>query len=525
MYHPPVKIARWLCMLALAAFAGLSLFLIFSRITWKYELEWTTGAMLDHVERVREGKPLYVAPSAEWTPFLYPPVWYWVCAAVSKVVPEVFACRLVSLFSALGTAATISAICRRLGVTRFSSIAAALLYLGCFGFTLQWYDIERSDSLFVLLLALSAWALLSSNRLAPLAGAILGIAFFVKQPASTFIVFVPVALAALKKRKEALAMVAGTLATAIPLYVFIAKGTSGWFWVYCFSLPAAHGMEPKYFTLFFVSDVSKALVLTLATGVAIFTAIRDRDPKLATFAAYLGAGFVAAASSRMHNGGWPNVLMFWTAFACPAVGWAIDKIASPVVLAAVALQAGAFAPDPNESIPGKKDTAYAEALASRVKQLELGGEVLVLGRGHLTSHRHAHHNALLDAIHAGQPFPDDIVHPKFHAVLLDDPARWDLEGMPKEEGQLIVLLGKNYFIAERLDDRRPAPVVGYPTMPRWVLRKRESPLAGSSDTEIWRRLRIEAGFAERNMRAAQASSDAWSEGLDIEQLAERADGN
>jgi hypothetical protein len=379
-----------------------------------------------------------------------------------------------------------------------------------------------------MLLAASAWVLLSWEHVGATAaaGAILGVAFFVKQPAATFIVLVPIALAAMNRRKHAAAMVGGSLAVALPLYAIIARGTQGWFWFYCFVLPAAHGMEPKYFTLFFVSDVSHALVLTLATAAALAHAVREKEPKHSAFAAYLLAGFIAAASSRMHNGGWPNVLMFWTVFACPAVGWAIDRVTgavpSAIALAAIALQAGAFAPDPNEAIPKAKDTAYAESLASRVEQLERGGEVLALGRGHLTARRHAHHNALLDAVHAGQPFPDDIVHPKFRAVVLDDPARWDLDGMPREEGALIVLLGRSYFIAERLDDRRPAPVVGYPTMPRWVLRKRETPLVGS-EADVWRRLRIEAGFAERNMRAAQATSEAWSEGLDIEQLAERAD--
>lgn len=529
----PLAMARALCLAALAAFAGLVVFIIVMRIRYPFELEWTTGAMLDHVERVRDGKPLYVAPSAEWTPFLYPPLYYWVCAQLTRVLPELIACRLVSVVSTLGTTALVYAIARRVGASRFASFASALLYVACFGFTLQWYDIERPDSLFVLLVAGSALTLLSSERIAAaaIAGAILGIAFFVKQPATTFLLIVPIALAVTKRARHAAAMAAGAAAVGLPLFAWASSGTEGWFWFYCFTLPASHGVEAKYFTLFFVSDISHAMVLTLGTAAVVAHAIRDRtNVRHVAFAAYVAAGFLASASSRMHLGGWPNVLMFWTVFACPAVGWALDRILAnasstlaSIALASMALQAGAFAPDPNESIPGKKDAAYAESLLSRVRQLERGGEVLVLGRGHMTAHRHAHHNALLDAVHAGQPFPNDLREPrKYHAVVVDDPARWDLEGMPREEGALLVLIGKSYFIAERLDDRRPPPVVGYPTMPRWVLRPRENPLRGS-DVEVWRRLRVEAGFAERNMRAAQASPDAWSEGLDIEQLAERAD--
>ena len=128
-------------------------------------------------------------------------------------------------------------------------------------------------------------------------------------------------------------------------------------------------MAAKYITLFFILDLSKAPLLTLATFGAfgsIVSIARARlrretleieEPWL-VLVAFVAAGFVASATSRMHVGGWPNVLVFWTAFAAPAACVLASKLEANasragilVVLGAFALQVGAFAPDPNESVP------------------------------------------------------------------------------------------------------------------------------------------------------------------------------
>jgi hypothetical protein len=523
------------CAIALAAFAGLVVFIIASRFSYRYEIEWTTGAVLDHVERIREGKPLYVEPSIEWTPFLYPPGYYWVCAWVSRVLPEAQACRLVSILSSAGTAACVFSIARRLNTSRMFAAIGALSWIGCFGYTLQWYDIERCDALFVFLLALSAAIALARPKLAALAGAVLGLAFFVKQPASTFLVLVPIALAI--ARGPAIAFVIGEIAVVAPLFVWLHASTHGYFTFYVLKMPGAHGMEAKYITTFFVSDLSKALVLTIATALALVHAARNvRNPAqraLVSFAAYLLSALVASASSRLHLGGWPNVLMFWTTFACPALAWMLSRAherlerdaAFAAVLGAVALQAGAFAPDPNESIPKERDARFANAFEQRMLELEKDGEVVVLGRGHVTRHRHAHNNTLLDVMRAGRDLPRDfregIEQRRYRAIVIDDITQLDLRDMLGRDSGLAVLFGKHYFIAERIDDRTPQPVVGYPTLPRWVMRPRRRPLESLTRDEAFTRMRIEMGFAERNMRITQ-STGVHEEGLDIEEEASRA---
>jgi len=523
------KISIGLTIAALTALSGLVVFIIASRFSYPYELEWTTGAVLDHVERVREGKLLYVEPSVEWTPFLYPPGYYWVCAIFSRAMSEIAACRVVSILSSLGTTALVYFLARRSGAGKIFAWIGALMFVACFGFTLQWYDIERCDALFVFLLISSA-ALLTQKRLEIAAGAVLGAAFFVKQPATTFLVIVPAALFFVA-RKRAIAFAIGEALFVVPLFAWLHAKTDGWFTFYVLKMPAAHGIETKYITLFLVTDISKALVLTIATGAFVFAAWRQRG-NLVPLAAYLCAGFIAAGSSRMHNGGWPNVLMFWTAFACPAMActlaWAHERVESDAIfgaaLAAIALQAGAFAPDPNEAIPGKKDARYASAFVRDAKRLENEGEVIVFGRGHVTSHRHAHYNTLVDVLRSGRALPDDFVtgmrERRYGAIVYDDlvdlePHTWIAIG----DVGLLELTVSNYFIAERIDDRAPNPVVGFPTLPRWVFRPRKHPLENLTKAAARNRMRIEAGLAERNMRRGQATGE-WNEGLEIEDAAQ-----
>jgi hypothetical protein len=549
----PTRAVRAAALAFVAALAVEIAVIIAARIRYPYELEWMTGAILDHVERVRTGAPLYGPPSADWTPYIYPPGYYWVCAWVTRVLPEHLGCRLVSLVASGVVTACVHALARRLGAPRYHALLAAALYVACFGFTLCWYDIERADNLLVAMLAVSAVVLLRSRGTvgAACAGAIVGLAFFVKQPASTFLVAVPVGLVVARQVRRAVAFAAGGAATLVPVYALLQAQTGGWFSYYCVTLPAAHGMPAKYVTTFFVLDVSHGFALTVATAAlgavfarAAWKRVRRVDdgapPEFLVFGAYVLAGFFASATSRLHIGGWSNVLMFWTAFACPAVAVVAARVealavgtpvARPVAMATcalVALQAGSFAPDPFDNVPSAKDARYAAAFEARVREIERGGrEVVVLGRGHVTAKRHLHVNALVDVLRGGGEMPADmrdaLTGRRWEALVVDEIRGVELEAVTKRRAGLVELIERNYFVAERLDADTTMPVVGFTTVPRWIFRPRRAPLGPMSDAALQRRMYIEAGFAERNMWAAHADARLFTEGLDIESLAAAAD--
>ena len=52
------------------------LYLASQRIGFQYEIEWMEGGIYERVARVLEGKPLYVSPSLEFSPFVYTPLYY-----------------------------------------------------------------------------------------------------------------------------------------------------------------------------------------------------------------------------------------------------------------------------------------------------------------------------------------------------------------------------------------------------------------------------------------------------------------
>lgn len=537
MSDPVVRAARVLCALFLGAMTALVGYVIVARFGYPGELEWMTGAVMDHIERVRAHQPIYAAPSADWIPFIYTPGYYWVVAAIS---PTVACARGVSLASSLISAGCTYFMARKAGASRYFAALAPLMFIGCFGYVCAWFDTERSDPLMVALLTIAACVLQQSTRWlgAACAGVLVALAFFVKQPASTFVVLVPLVLLLAGRTKRALAFVAGAGAIGLPLFAWLQSSTHGWFSFYCLELPSAHGMAAKYITLFFISDLSKAPVLTVATiasVAALVSLVRTRlrrapveieEPWL-VLVAFVVAGFVASATSRMHVGGWPNVLVFWTAFAVPAAFALASKVEASApralmvaMLAAFALQVGSFAPDPNEAVPDSDSLRASNAVVSRVHELEgSSGDVLLFGRGHVTSKRHPHLNALVDVMRAGKPLPKDLADAiegrKFQAIVLNAMEDIRMPLLLGKESDLFAVVTRNYFVAERFDDAAPMPVVGFPTTPRWVLRPRRAPLELDHDG-LLRRQFVEMGLADANMRITQGDPARRSDGLDIE---------
>src|SRR5438105_3119648 len=102
-----------------AVLAAFFAFVVVQRFRVPVDVEWMTGSIRDHVERVRDGKAVYAAPSAEWIPFLYPPLYYWVSAMVARACSVMTACRAVSIASTLGCTWLIARLSAKLGATRY----------------------------------------------------------------------------------------------------------------------------------------------------------------------------------------------------------------------------------------------------------------------------------------------------------------------------------------------------------------------------------------------------------------------
>src|SRR6185295_9486540 len=107
-------LARALSLLLAAAFLACYLAIALARIGYPYELEWMEGGMVEHVRRLVEGRAIYAEPSLEFVSFLYPPLYYAVCAVPSVVLGTGFLpLRLVSFGSSLGVLALMFLLVRR----------------------------------------------------------------------------------------------------------------------------------------------------------------------------------------------------------------------------------------------------------------------------------------------------------------------------------------------------------------------------------------------------------------------------
>jgi hypothetical protein len=509
-----------------AVLAGFFVYVVIARAVHPIALEWMTGAILDHVERVRAGLPVYAPPKVEFIAFLYPPLYYWASAILAGQGAVVVACRAISIASTLASAALIALIARTLGSSRYFAVVGVLLFAGAYSYTGYFYDLERCDSLFVALLLAATWALLRWRSLASAgaAGALFALAMLTKQQAFVVMLGAAVGLALTRERRRLAALAASAALVAGPVVVWLQHSTGGWFSYYVLSVPARHGLEIRFLSLFLISDVAQAFALAGATVAAVWTSARalsrrgdasPRDVDDVVFGGTLAAAFIAAGTSRLHLGGFVNVLMPWSSMACIAFAVAasrLDAIADAsrrgavLVSAAALLQLMRFAYDPDEATPTLAHVRAANALDARVHALERTGEVFLHGTGHETSRPHFHAAALQDLLRAGAALPDDVVlafrTQRFAAFVIDDFHELTLERLIRG-AQLFPLVTSSYYVAERFDDRDPPPVVGWPAHPTWVLRPRARPLDGWSTPALLRRQAIEAALAEKRMRLAR----------------------
>ncbi|HWL84459.1 MAG TPA: hypothetical protein VNO21_01585 [Polyangiaceae bacterium] len=524
-----VSVLRGIVLLAGATFVAFFVDVVVARLRFPVDIEFMIGAILDHVERVQQHLPLYVAPSADWVPFLYPPGYYWLSALVGRFTPLMLACRVVSLVGTAVAAGNVGILARRIGASRFWSVTAVGLFFGAYSFTGYWYDIERCDSLFVALLSASALLLSwETTPLAAAAGVTLGLAFFVKQPASLFLICVTVGLFLGASKKRALAFLIPGAAIMAGGVAALDAATHGWYSFYCFKVPAGHGIEPEYWRELLLEPFEKVVPLMLVTLTAfgflarallrrVKGAAKNQDGRTIVFGSWMLAAFVSSVMSRLHPGGALNVFMFWSTSACVATAvvathleartsarsalWGATGAALGMLL--VLYQFARFNYDPKLVSPTQAQVDGAALIAGRIHDLERRGEVFVEGRGHLSTKRHLHTAAIVDLVRGGFDAPASLVsnidHRIYAAIVLDKIDALKMRSSRETNVRdLQPNLLRNYFIAERLPDVA-YPTIGFYSQPTWVFLPRSAPLEGISNDELVRRANTEASVAEEQM--------------------------
>jgi len=512
----------WAVQAIAAAAIFACLYTMLGRLSYACDLEWMTGSIYDHIERWRDGKPIYTEPTVDWTPFLYPPLYYAIVAKVWAFLPLHVAARGVSILATFVQGACLWRLARRHGASRAWTFVGLGLFAAAFADTSFWYDLERVDPLFVAMMMVGTLVL--TERHGPLsglaAGALMGLAFFAKQPAAVFVAGAFFALLVRRQWMRAVlfAFAAGTVIVAG--VVWLNRQSGGWFHYYVIKMPGAHGVVPSLFKLLFFEDVPRAFALFTSAAYLVgrWLLRRMKDRADAVFVCLLGAAALASGSSRVHFGGWDNVLMFFTTFASVAaaiVGTRITeaygaRAATALVPIAAGLQMIIWAYDPTNAIPPRIILKEARAFEARVKELEKDGPVVVTGRGHVTAQRNAHQAALIDVFRAEHAIPASIATPfrerRYTYVIVDNFDDLQLTFLPGLNGQLFNVVLANYAVVERLPFWMPDAPVGFHTHPRLVLRARREPLDEKSPEVIRCHAKVERVIAETRERAERGLS-------------------
>ncbi len=248
------------------------LFISFSRMAFPFSLEWMEGGSYIQVSRILAGQPLYVRPSFDFIPQIYPPVYFYFSALVSKVLENDFLpLRLVSITATLGILLLIFNLVHKQTGSKLGGLLAGGFFCATYELTGHWFDLARVDSLALAFLLLSACFLLEDKPTASILGGIfLALSCFTKQTMLiTAGVFMIYCLFPLRKNNlifigtATLGFLGGTLA--------LDWLHEGWYFYYIFHLPGRHNVLPNIITL--ITSTNEVLFTEVAKPTFIATAI------------------------------------------------------------------------------------------------------------------------------------------------------------------------------------------------------------------------------------------------------------
>lgn len=441
----PIALLRAVLLVAAVAHLVIVVSVSLRRMVHPFELEWMEGAMVDHVERVLQGKKLYVEPSLDFVPFIYGPLYFWVSAGVAKVVGLSFLpLRIVSIASTLGSFALLYAIVKRETDDRIAGVVAAGAFAATYVKSAQFLDIARVDALSLMLSLAAIFVMrnLRERRLYWVFGAaLLGLSFLAKQ-SSLLLAFALMAHEVWIERRRAVAFVASTLVLTLGVAVVIDWWHSGWFRYYTWELPRSHPFVKHSLAGFWTDDLFPAVAIAGVFAGFYLIVASPRRPGARVFHLLAAGGLLASAwTGRLHDGGWPNVLI--PAFAALAALFGLGlgeafrmtagqgtRLRAFICIAAAAQLAVLFY-DPTRVVPRRRDAQLGWALIEQLRAVR--GDVFIPNHSWYArmagKPQHAHRMAM-DDVFRGDPYGAGpslanemrvaLSRKKWAAVVIDD---------------------------------------------------------------------------------------------------------
>ncbi len=331
--------ARWTLglpriVVVLLALTPLVIFLrmVRSRLLYPFDLEWIEGHMLAMATRVAQGASLYPAPSLEYIPAPYFPLYFLLTGGLVKIFGSHFwVGRLFSVLCTLGAGSLIVYVVRKKTGDMLIAMACAAVFFASYPFVSEFYDLFRVDSLaiFTLLLAYVAADPDKGRGRAALAGVALFAALMAKQNA---LLYYPglACMYFIKDWRKGLifSVVFAGLTMAVCGIWHWAGG--GWFLKYTFALVTNDPIEKRYL-LVHVWIVAQYAIPIAVAGMGMVSRLSMggvKDFFSDKWLAFFGIAYVNSYLFRVTSGGARNSYIPVAAACAVAAGVMLPEVLS-----------------------------------------------------------------------------------------------------------------------------------------------------------------------------------------------------
>ena len=415
---------------------------VLQRIGYPYELTYFEGSTVEVAGRVAAGQPLYGPPTTEYTPWPYPPLYFWLTGSLAKVTGvDLTTMRVVSVVASVAVLVLLALIVRRAGGSTVAGIVAAGLYAATYRVSGAFADTARVDSLFLALLLAAVLVGMRARtwRGGTSLGTVLLLAFFAKQNA--LLVAAPMLLWLLVRRRSVGVGATATLGVGVVASTLVGNLlTDGWYARYVVEQLPTQSWSLRWLWAFWYEDLLVPFAVSAVVVVVAFVVRRDRlrsepgsrDAWPEDYA-YLAAGAVGmlAASwvARLHEGGYANVSMPAQAAVAGALGlllaaWlrsgSVTATVAWVVAGLLAVQVVTMSLTHLDVVPSQQDRDAGDRFIATLRQLP--GSVLV------PTHPYYLRLAGLPT-HASAIAIYDLSHAKDGPEYLSEVLPWSLEGV------------------------------------------------------------------------------------------------
>ncbi len=386
------------------------------RMPFPGALEWLESNMYYQMLRVLEGQPLYVAPSLEYVPSIYPPLYFHIAALLARFFePSFWVLRLISYLSSLGSMALIGYIVYRESSHRIAGLWAAGLFAATYHLSATYFDIGRIDPLF-LFLSLGSLALV---RFAPsmtsclLAAVLLAAATLTKQTALILGFPLMLYIFLFRSRLQALCFTGFFIITIGLTSLWFNTSTQGWYFFYAFALPAQHPILWNRLSSFWLQQILAPLGIAAGMTASYFFLIplkKSRAPAL-LYALFFITLLAISCMPWIKIGGFKNVLPPVHAALAIGAGLALTAARTNrvrrLLLIAACIQFALLWYNPLPIIPTASNAAVVRSTIAAIKEID--GEVFAPASGYLSVMAGKKHSAHIGCI-------NDILHAKPGAV-------------------------------------------------------------------------------------------------------------